>query len=1682
MAYVGYEGYDTVVEDNQIYLKAKAEYDANVEQYEKDTKAREKQIKQKAKAEAELQQAKIEETQKYEETFANETKIYEKKIEEEQKAFKASVDSYIADTKKQSDDTYNQQMEAYTKQQDYITTFSKKSSVSDSEWNEFLSDRPVVAHEGAGSGRRPANRKSSTDISVKKHIAEGTAPPEFVTNQRGRQESSNVYTVFKQQVVSDIKAEKAKSTIADAKAYGFEFSPYKHGKDSGRMFGDPEKYGIKNRASPTKGSRFTQRSLAYAFAQQDVMRGDISISQYQSRIAGADAKFEKQHAQWYSGVVKTARTNLHNKIMPDEKKKWDSVAKTYSDARATQDKKDATTKQNQQFLDKQKLNINVSKLNESGVSSMYNTFPLTDSSWKVKAPVKKEFPSSYNSQGDNVITSPQIDSKSYIVDQPKKGNQKVQAENMKQKVYTTELRKGNVGLATALLQPQTTQKYFGKDTRNLKTYLTSMGYDINNPDSIPDSVLMNPTKYTEARAGKTNSDGKFFAPKAPVLSTEVSQKRATARAKWEGVIIPDAPVEPVFGKPKQKVSKVSVAGTADLPSWTFNGEKFTDKSKLDAYVATRKQQAQINSDKKILNYIPNKTGKLNPSGYIAPVLNKPIKSATPTIAPSKTDSTNIPSGYSGDIFSVTNPLTGVTKQFRKESRAQEHLAFVNKELEKDWDKKNPLPPKPQWVVMSDEKVNIPKMGGGTTELTAEKENVFDSLAEAESFDKAQKQSKTLGDYDNYSLANYAHSVRSGTLPEPTAWQGQTALKFSQGFEFFSNTGKSINNSLGGEHMAYTETAEEMLFTGTIDDVKSGTPQNLTGLRSAIGEVVKDPSRFAVQTPAMLVAYTGGGKIISELGKRVAPVIGKHITPIFTKTSNKITQGGYTFVQSPTIPSVVKIPVEMTMVTAKAVKTSAVKFDKKFARYEGVRVGYGGKIYYELNPLGRKFAGEARTRSIEINPVISNKPQMSTALKKSVNKSQIEKAYRDFPLQKPEPVIDVISKNVIGIPSKTGDEYILHVKGKGDLGNEAVTLGSGITRKPNFSNTPRPTVSSINNKNNIVNRYFTKINREAERRIGQKLDAEVKIKTFSPKNILTDNVTKRKDSFSDNYLQRFVENRTDDIWGMTKQNIFKRQMVKAQKKIDNFGDNISYQKNISGNFKGTTFRYYEKGKPSITIPFSYGIGAGMRKIKTGIVTRASEKLNRPVTQKVLYGTRTESSSGKISIISGGEGNVVKGIPIKKNIEQKPYITHRTTKEIDKTYWRGDTKPEFEQEVGSLWKANTKDNEKITTVGEMWKIPMKDYNPKNIQSIKESGYYQVVEKGKLIKKTPEPIVLKSGEGGLGTIPEGFIKEGIFKWKSMKFSAVKLAEKTERKTVDDTFIPTGKVKSGINNKKQIESESSGSKKFENKGKSSRTTLEETSKTKSSMEDVAKEYSKTGKFGVNPYKSYSLGGIVTGEVIIPLHKNAPRIGEGSKLDTGLGTETGIQGRIDTGADIKSDTASMLKNETESLIKQDTPQKYRTSADSGFKLDSSMSLMTAQAPVPIMIKPQITLSKTKRPAGVVIPWGQNQTQTQRKTRKRGKKAGFIGNVRADSIVGVYKRSDITYGKKRVSKLERQDKSLSKKSKTRIDGDMTLFKTKRKKTKKTESLLGHTFKKSKDEFSLGKQKGSKGKRVKASLF
>ena len=184
-----------------------------------------------------------------------------------------------------------------------------------------------------------------------------------------------------------------------------------------------------------------------------------------------------------------------------------------------------------------------------------------------------------------------------------------------------------------------------------------------------------------------------------------------------------------------------------------------------------------------------------------------------------------------------------------------------------------------------------------------------------------------------------------------------------------------------------------------------------------------------------------------------------------------------------------------------------------------------------------------------------------------------------------------------------------------------------------------------------------------------------------------------------------------------------------------------------------------------------------------------------------------------------------------------------------------------------------------------------------------------------------------------------------------------------------------------------------------------------------------------------------------------------------------------------KLETAQVPKLETKVSTTQIQRPITITTPKLAVKQTAKLSLKQAQK----FARPTPTLQQFKRPigGGLFIPKIQLESQLKKKVKK-GEKADFIGNVRLDSIYNVYKRRDITYGAKKVAKLEKQDKRVSKRVPNMLTSATSEMKKggRKSKKKKSETILGFEFTKTKDEFNsfgsslTGSKKGKKGKKGK----
>jgi hypothetical protein len=218
------------------------------------------------------------------------------------------------------------------------------------------------------------------------------------------------------------------------------------------------------------------------------------------------------------------------------------------------------------------------------------------------------------------------------------------------------------------------------------------------------------------------------------------------------------------------------------------------------------------------------------------------------------------------------------------------------------------------------------------------------------------------------------------------------------------------------------------------------------------------------------------------------------------------------------------------------------------------------------------------------------------------------------------------------------------------------------------------------------------------------------------------------------------------------------------------------------------------------------------------------------------------------------------------------------------------------------------------------------------------------------------------------------------------------------------------------------------------------------------------------SPYSS-----AITGSAVITSTKSLAITS--TRIDSGVRIQEKISTKTQTG--LKQDQGLVQ----DTVVKQQMKSKSGLKSKMNIRLDTGMKLQQKQkyaVKMTIPLKTPLRSSRPKVGGFVWIPEGKAQETTLK--RKRGKKAGFIGNVRLDNITGMYKRKEITYGAKKVTKLERQDARLTSGTSNRIAQPASgLLKTKKKKKEKKTSVFGG----GKDEF---KGFGSKKKGKKTSLF
>ena len=130
-------------------------------------------------------------------------------------------------------------------------------------------------------------------------------------------------------------------------------------------------------------------------------------------------------------------------------------------------------------------------------------------------------------------------------------NEDIVKANAKQTAYVASLRAGGIGIAEALLNPQTSQTYLKNDkpvsksetSINAETFFSERGYDLTKPELIPDSIFK-PEKQKNARLA-TSGDLNKMANTYEKTSQKVLDARNKIKKESGSTIIPNTIIPPI---------------------------------------------------------------------------------------------------------------------------------------------------------------------------------------------------------------------------------------------------------------------------------------------------------------------------------------------------------------------------------------------------------------------------------------------------------------------------------------------------------------------------------------------------------------------------------------------------------------------------------------------------------------------------------------------------------------------------------------------------------------------------------------------------------------------------------------------------------------------------------------------------------------------------------------------------------------------------------------------------------------------------------------------------------------------------------------------------------------------------------------------------------------------------------
>jgi|UniRef100_A0AAT9J7F9 hypothetical protein len=937
---------------------------------------------------------------------------------------------------------------------------------------------------------------------------------------------------------------------------------------------------------------------------------------------------------------------------------------------------------------------------------------------------------------------------------------------------------------------------------------------------------------------------------------------------------------------------------------------------------------------------------------------------------------------------------------------------------------------------------------------------FDTMAEAKAYLKESKPKLFSGtDNEMFNRWNYPSAVDTGEVIHPSKTKtlyDDVRLGFGYVFRPTYNIGATVYNLAQPENkqVPIFATAEDKLIGGTITDVMDGTPLKGTGVTGFADYVVENPLRALAEVPSAVVTGVLGGKAVTygvkgvsagvkastKLGNKIiqseAPTIikvptmavmgaGQAVQRVGTKISAVPVKIGSAVYDYGTIPRGMKYGTQVFTTPQQVVRQGIVRPYDSATMFQGNRVGFGAKANFILTPSGRMFVRQ----STDIAGEIGAKPQfLNRQVAMFENENVVGFATRGkMKTTKYEMPKETPFKSDVFTP--TGKTKLIPKETPYSKPLDSVT--SIRIGKPDIQT---PTVTSPLKKPDIFDR------------IKSTTLYRTKVSTKQYKTNI-DEVTFYSDTTGD--LVKGVKRPKAELQGegVNYRGFEKPEITGTRTRLQDYKTSTS-QSTIKGQLK-----YSEVAGGKIKFK-----GSPIRQVDT-IVTGAklTGKKNLKLIDDMVEEGQIEEV-GKKTVMKGTDyfGGGKKAGQLKQSLESRNPTTYEAQS--------GKIKPKDETILYGVSKG---------------KIPVD--KKAFAQTMKESNLLrEMADKAPLNKK---PVVPKGVDEPVGKY-HAFVGESKSTGKTFQGTRIELGSGIGTTGVGSSFTKTnvdlGKG-GGISNIKDVKGMSSkpdvvgvttnriNVKKFEEPK------IQKGDKIVDGKEGSTVQRTKLDTFQETKIKLGQSAVAKPAQIQVPKVKASVKSPKVSPKVKQIVTPTVSQ---KTGTGLVQETAQLTKQQTKQQSKIKQSQRLR--AIQSQVAVTAVVARTAQIQATATMTPSVLQRTVARKPAVTMNIDLPVPERKPRKTKRGKKAGFIGNVRLDNVMGMYKRKEITYGQKKVKKLERQDMRLTAGTSNRISMPASgLLKTKKKKKKKTETVFGRTVAKTRDEFSgfvskpKGKKKGKK---------